>query len=1161
MGYLLQKFKTGQGLTPITPFRTPEEDKEKQKRLKRLREPFIKAGITPPEPKESVSTFQTVLGVLQRGETAPFIASLVRGKSFGEAAKVFAKSAFGKEPERRIVYSDVFTDLGWRPDSTVGNWVKGVAGLAADILLDPTTYLTFGIGGAIKIVSKTGAKVALNKTGTRLLKKNVGQFGEAKARRMMADTVAREGGKKYLASTGLKFAGRQILPRKVVTAPFRAVGKAAQFIPGVKPATGLLKIAFLPFAKIEELPARWGGKESYTGIYRDVIKKTRAEKIRAVGATIELGKKAKLFQGRKFFVLKKPSPGEFIAEALERGEKTGNQIIDDIIEFAGRKHQEIRQAELKRGFTVGDLPDYLRRFLTKEGREFVNAGKDIWTGLSKELKVKLGAARERKIVRIVSEAGVDVSFKRGLINLRPIKTQQVINQLNDAFGKRIDTLQKLQLRLAKPEVTEQLKLLKSYLALLRRNISELPTIKIIKEGVEQFSKEEFDEVIASLVGVEMRKLAPLIKELEDEVLASGGREFLKGGIEAAKRIPREKKIIDIQRRIIEIQNETVDRIRKFEFFDFIDKEGGFYKAVRGKEEFKGFSKLIIKEINEHYQKTHGIKLFEPDFFKAFAGRQAESIQAINMYDFFGDIGRQFGQLPEFFTKTFKHPITGKVTETKVAKSIVEDGVKFVETKVPYLKGVLMPEPIAKHLDETYRTLTNEEATRGFLKLYDAMQRFWKSSVTGIWPAFHARNFMGGMFNNYLAGVKTPLAYIRGHNIARGEQGEIKTRLGTTYTYDEIRRLASDLGVTGQPGMMDVMMTVEEMINRGKIKNISPRMAMEIVEDRLRIPLFVDRLIKGDSPEEARNWVYRFHFDYSPEALTPFENKVMRRLAPFYRWSRGNVPLQIEQLLSQPGKYAALKKIQRNWERDIPTVEEERKYMPEWMGEMYSFRLPIKDKVFYMQLDLPAEDLGKLPLTESGVREIISLFSPILIYGIERIANRKIYFDSDIVDKDLPKDLQTASVLKHLRLLPEPIKKWLNFKEGVKLRDRPNQPKVFEPYFEMDAIKLHAFKTFMGRFYSSFARALEEDMPLWGRLSRLIGGAPVRILDVDEQRYWRGKEEERILLDTASQLKRRGIIPYTQKGYPKPPETETIPDIPIIPGGQAHYLRNKFGAGL
>jgi hypothetical protein len=41
------------------------------------------------------------------------------------------------------------------------------------------------------------------------------------------------------------------------------------------------------------------------------------------------------------------------------------------------------------------------------------------------------------------------------------------------------------------------------------------------------------------------------------------------------------------------------------------------------------------------------------------------------------------------------------------------------------------------------------------------------------------------------------------------------------------------------------------------------------------------------------------FDYAD--LSDFEAQVLRRIVPFYVWSRNNIPLQVRAIMLEPGK--------------------------------------------------------------------------------------------------------------------------------------------------------------------------------------------------------------------------------------------------------------------
>jgi len=91
-------------------------------------------------------------------------------------------------------------------------------------------------------------------------------------------------------------------------------------------------------------------------------------------------------------------------------------------------------------------------------------------------------------------------------------------------------------------------------------------------------------------------------------------------------------------------------------------------------------------------------------------------------------------------------------------------------------------------------------------------------------------------------------------------------------------------------------------------------------------------------------------------LSPWEANVMRRVIPFYTWSRKNIALQLEYLLKKPGQYAALAKVPNfaRWIAQAPPEE-----LPDWAKDQLMIRLPFKTAKgtpVYMSPDLPPEDL-------------------------------------------------------------------------------------------------------------------------------------------------------------------------------------------------------------
>jgi hypothetical protein len=504
----------------------------------------------------------------------------------------------------------------------------------------------------------------------------------------------------------------------------------------------------------------------------------------------------------------------------------------------------------------------------------------------------------------------------------------------------------------------------------------------------------------------------------------------------------------------------------------------------------------IEEINKEMRAKVGGDMFETDAFKSLAYRYSESIKAIDTYDFLKGVESKYGI---------------KALPGETSRFI--DGMKYVPSKNKLLEGTLLPEAIARNVDDTLNVLTGDKATKAFLKGYDNLLNFWKGSVTGWFPAFHTRNFIGGVFNNWLAGLN-PKYYAMGVELQRDlKKGGNKiwiSSAGESFTSNQLIKIIKETGAINQPGMIDVMKNVEDIVSPSVFKKLgnAPKNVMEAVENNLRIPLFMDRFLgRGYSAADSAKDVFKFHFDYAPEGLTNFERNWMRRIVPFYTWTRNNIPLQIEQMIKQPGKYAVFPKLQDDIGGKIG--EEEFQDLPEWMKEMLVIRIGEQGgNALWLQLNLPLEDISNLPVDSKGVKNLVSIMSPILKLPLELVTNKNLFFGTDIVNPDLPKEFQTAKTIKQLDLLPQPIKDFINFKK-VQYKTREDGKVVWKDRYEMDAVKLHILQSTVGRFYSTIGQAFDEDRSFVNKMTKLLGGMPATEVDIETQKYWNTYNKEKI----------------------------------------------------
>lgn len=149
----------------------------------------------------------------------------------------------------------------------------------------------------------------------------------------------------------------------------------------------------------------------------------------------------------------------------------------------------------------------------------------------------------------------------------------------------------------------------------------------------------------------------------------------------------------------------------------------------------------------------------------------------------------------------------------------------------------------------------------------------------------------------------------------------------------------------------------------------------VVENQARLAHFMDRLIKGASPDEAALSVKKWLFDYNE--LAPFEKEVLKRVAPFYTWSRKNIPLMFHALMTDPGRMAKVPKAINAIESLTP--EWEGLTTPDYFSEINAVRLPLltNGKPTYINPNLPFSDLNRL-----NWQDTVSSLNPFIKGAVE-----------------------------------------------------------------------------------------------------------------------------------------------------------------------------------
>ena len=395
------------------------------------------------------------------------------------------------------------------------------------------------------------------------------------------------------------------------------------------------------------------------------------------------------------------------------------------------------------------------------------------------------------------------------------------------------------------------------------------------------------------------------------------------------------------------------------------------------------------------------------------------INAKNIYGttkFFQDDPAILAGVSEF---NAANAIAGKGFLNKAAElGVRADAAPANYVTVPEIPGVKFAPEVAQRLNRSYQTLTNTEEISKFLKVYDGAQNWWKMWSLGARPAYHSKNTIGNLWNNYLAGVNTPKPYA---DAAAFQVKLAKNNMNGSiagYKTDELYEAMATRGIFGEGQYSgDIARTVEDVLKGGSYNpfTLSTRNPIlrggfkvgQTIEDNARIALFIDSLNKGKNFDQAASQVRKYLFDYGD--LSPFERSTLKRLMPFYTWSRKNLPLQLEAIVRHPDKVNKLNLARENiqFETDVPDIEDVPDYirsaMPIYGAEKFLGEpaVPGTAKAITLQNLIPFSDLTTFtkfldtetaaPMTERGklsstISTALGGVSPLLKAPVEYMAN-------------------------------------------------------------------------------------------------------------------------------------------------------------------------------
>jgi hypothetical protein len=320
----------------------------------------------------------------------------------------------------------------------------------------------------------------------------------------------------------------------------------------------------------------------------------------------------------------------------------------------------------------------------------------------------------------------------------------------------------------------------------------------------------------------------------------------------------------------------------------------------------------------------------------------------------------------------------------VPKPEVSGRISLEATPEVVEKAIALPQEFVKAYNDYTDLLFNTAARTAFGRFWDDVTRVYKTMAYMWNPGHIPRDLGSNIYNLWLMDVRSPLPFAQALRAIYDKNFKF-TFKNWTGTGEELIKLAEDLGLMDSgPVLAEFLQAGKDITFRvgGKYTEVM-RKATRAVDDYSRLVGFIDRLAKGDTPEQAVAKVKKYLFDYFD--LTSFEKRWMKRIIPFYTWLRKNIPLQIETLLTKPGKYATTYEVMR----DIGAIPEPEE-VPDFILKSGGIRLPGESQGMYVIPNLPFSDIGQIPTSLSDVRELASMINPLARAPIEILTNTALF---------------------------------------------------------------------------------------------------------------------------------------------------------------------------
>jgi hypothetical protein len=890
-------------------------------------------GMYQNPPEESPSFLWATLGKFGAlGNTTAAIAKAAfEGKPvLPEAKRAFLATWHGLPYSQQVFWKDALMASGLFQDRPGKVDLVDIGGLVGDIFLDPLTYLTFGTTGEAKVGAK-GLELAGKLAHSAEELGRMGKFAEA-GRLLPTKAMQAAAGQRSLISAF----GVPIVKGTAVYQKLEPIMQAARSLPGVDligktfartpamwEAGKELGHGDMQFYKEAELAKRYGqlhGENVLARATGEAIKGTDKPLQDAIAFYIEHPEGIGAFKQRIAALPEHVSPiiKERVAKAATAWEANAPKMEELAAPFRKQYADYVPRLE-EQGVNINEWTDYIHHIYDR--------------ATPQETGMVRGFLKKAGIVRDAGDMALSGGNRIGT-GTPSFAKKRTLKTMMDAIEYGLSP---------KMNVADQM------LAYGKEAEKVIHTRKFVNEILDNFG-----EKVAIPKDVGLLKIA-------DE----GGRKMDLFVPRASVRVPEGTghliKVDDVLLNKIDVGNEAarLERKRiwqganqvKRDITKRFDIEASKKITQLFKDRATSFTAKdmnAITDLSFEVWKRRALK------DNRLAGLLPE-IQNIRV-QFGKDIARITGSgVPIAKGKTIIRELRSNLNNVldaleKVKGEQLGKVVGYGETLAPEF-AYKMPAVMADLTNKYLKAVSSDAELNVFTKLNTKFLNVFKPWMLS-WPGTQFRNMQGGIWNNFIDGIRNPLDYMRASKELMAEGWKYaRGKPVSKWFADAMENGVLDRGQFN----MESLRSAESLMKKGMTpfykdpRSLNPlssefavlrvgRGMMNPVENVLRYTAYKHYLKKGFNPRAAGLRVMASQFDYSPEVLSKFD-KSMTQIVPFWRWTRNNIPYQLGKALERPGQYAVGEKILSGLERSANETPQEQEYRRPYMRDLGMVPIP------------------------------------------------------------------------------------------------------------------------------------------------------------------------------------------------------------------------------